>query len=186
MRSQSCFIRAQLLAGTIGAALLWPACARAEWCDLLFKEVSHSAEVVLLAEYRGARGQPPVMHVVEVLKGEYGQTLLHLATDDLGHEPRQGEMFLLALNPYHQLIRSIDGMGACSPISVLRLRRGKLQGRERDNYDGGSKPMTLDQLRAELALQLQGATIRQRAGGRAQQGGSRLEHHAHRDLQKQR
>jgi hypothetical protein len=180
MRERSCSHRLRLLAATIGSALLWSATAPAAWCDFPFREVSRGADTVLLAEYRGAKGAAAALHVIEVLKGEHAHELLSLPVEDLGHEPRPADLYLLALDATHQLIRSLQELGACSPISVVRVRHGKVQANARDDYDGGSRPLTLDQVRAELIPLLRGAS------GGAEQCHPRLEDHAQGNLREQR
>ena len=142
--------RSVVVAGT-GIALLSAAPASRAFCDFVFKDVAEHAPVVVLVEYQEAKGEEPILRVVEVLKGESDRETLRLGPHGLKvYDPSNGSQFLLALTHDHTLVKSVMGMGACTPISVLALRRGKLRGSERSNYDGESKSMTLEQLRADL------------------------------------
>ena len=121
------------------------------WCDLLFKDVAEGSDLIVLVEYSTMKHQPGRLSVVETIKGRAGDLALTPARFGLErYEPRNGDQFLLALGRDGDLVRYIQGTGACSAISILPVRGGKLRARYRVDYDGASKAMSLDQLRAEL------------------------------------
>ncbi len=123
------------------------------WCDLLFKEVAEVTENIVIADYRKAgRGQPGSVTVVEVLKGEvpHGQSIDPQRLKSL--RLKDGDRCVLALTPTYELVRYLRGMGACTAVSALPIRGGRLRSSDRSNYDGRRKPMSLDQLRQELSL----------------------------------
>jgi hypothetical protein len=67
---------------------------------------------------------------------------------------RPNDHVLLALGKDGQLVARSPGMGACLPVSLVRLRGDKLRGRDRVDYDSRREPMRLDELRLDLARQL--------------------------------
>lgn len=128
------------------------ALAAGSWCDLLFKDVSATAPNVLIARYHAPKGQQARIELVEILKGACEGRILGVGAQALrAHQPRNGDLFLLALDAHHRLLNSMNQIGACSAISVLPVRGGLLRASDRADYDGGSRPMTLDELRGELA-----------------------------------
>lgn len=133
------------------AALASPAGAEAPgWCDLVFKDVAHDAHFVVLAEVHREKQASPTLHVVDVLKGPR-QAVAPQVEDpgDLGLE--KAHHVLLALDEKQRPVGNGRSMGACTAISVLPIRDGKLRSRDRRNYDSGRGDMTLEELRQDLA-----------------------------------
>lgn len=133
-------------------ALLWSGIVPAEaWCELLFKDIARAASAIVLAEYRIERGQAPSVHVVEVLQGECARESLPLQSFQLPSNPRDGDRFLLALTQGYEPVSYLTSHGTCSAVNFLPIRKGRLSARVRADYDGENTPMTLEQLRLDLA-----------------------------------
>jgi hypothetical protein len=116
------------------------------WCDVVFRDVARSAEVVVLAEAEPS-GKPPELRVVEVLKGGYERPTVEIGTERRSqHRVKKGDHVFLALDGDLQPVGFVDGMGACFAVSVLRLREGKLRARDRLDYDYGREELSLDAL----------------------------------------
>jgi hypothetical protein len=127
------------------------------WCDLPFKDIVHQVDLVVLAEYRKPRGKPAAVFPLQVFKGLPIAGPLALDPRELrGFRPRNGSLFLLALSKRHRLVQYLERLGACSPVNAVLLRGGKLRGEDRFNYDNGSEPMTLEEVKADLAAHLAG------------------------------
>ncbi len=123
------------------------------WCDLLFKEVAVVADNVVIADYRKAKhGRPESVIVVEVLRGEVpqGQPIDPERLKSL--RLKDGDQCVLALTSFFEPVRYLRGMGACTAVNALPIRRGRLRSQDRSNYDGRRKPMSLDELRTELSV----------------------------------
>ncbi len=123
------------------------------WCDLLFKEVAAVAENIVIADYRKAgRGRTESVIVVEVLRGDVprGQPIDPERLKSL--RLKDGDQSVLALTSFFEPIRYLRGMGACTAVNALPIRGGLLRSRDRSNYDGRRKSMSLDELRAELSV----------------------------------
>ncbi|HKQ62914.1 MAG TPA: hypothetical protein VJS92_16595 [Candidatus Polarisedimenticolaceae bacterium] len=123
------------------------------WCDLPFKAAAAQAPNLVLVQFRAPKGQPPELFVVEVLKGRCRNEALNVDPTSLrSFAPRNRDLFLLALDRSLRLPSHAENLGACAAISVLPVRGGKLRAADREDYDGGTRPMTLEELRAELTL----------------------------------
>jgi hypothetical protein len=144
--------RAILFALACGLAAGAPVSAGA-WCDVVFKDVAHEAEIVVLARVVKAKSEPAGIHVVDVLKGDCGQRLPKLDAVDL-EGLRHQDHVLVALDADLRPLRGTRSLGFCEAISVLPIRGKKLRGRDRLDYDSQSKPMTLEELRDELSRDL--------------------------------
>ena len=126
------------------------------WCDLPFKDIVGSVDKVILVEYRKPRGKPASVVTLEVFKGESRPGSEDLEPADLAqYRPRNGSRYLIALTRFGRIVQYIEGIGACSPVSVVPLRGEKLRADDRFNYDGGHEPMTLDALREDLIRHLE-------------------------------
>ncbi len=137
----------------VAAILCVGADSPVSWCELLFKEVAVAAENVVIADYRKAsRGRPESVTVVEILRGEVpqGQPIDPERLKSL--RLKDGEQCVLALTSSFEPIRYLHGMGACTAVNALPIRGGRLRSRDRSNYDGGRKSMSLDELRTELSV----------------------------------
>lgn len=122
------------------------------WCGFLFKDVAEAARIVLLAQYHASGVEPATVKVVEVLKGAFTERTLALDLAELRSlRLRDRDYLLLALAANREPIRTLPGKGACSTVPILPVRGGKLRARDRQDYDDQQKPMTLDELRVELA-----------------------------------
>ncbi len=121
------------------------------WCELVFKDIVDQAAVVVLAEYESPRGEQPRMRVVDTLHGEDAPAEVAFVPDEMArYRPRHGDRFVIALNDRGAPLRYVRGMGACSAISILPIKKGQLRAADRPAYDGSSKPMKLDELRREF------------------------------------
>lgn len=123
------------------------------WCDVVFKDVAHEAEIVLLARIEKTKGASASVRVVDVLKGDCGQRLPNLDPADLAGLKHEDHVFV-ALDGDLRPLRGTRSLGFCEAISVLPVRNNKLRGRDRVNYDSQSKGITLEELRDELLRDL--------------------------------
>jgi len=121
------------------------------WCDLVFTDVIGEADSVIIAGYHRKGKSGPEFKVQEVLKGACADSDLDLDLEEFAYYRfKDGDQLVLALTSYHQPVRVVHGMGGCTAVSVLPIRGGKLRSKDRENYDFGSKSITLEALRAEL------------------------------------
>jgi hypothetical protein len=135
------------------------------WCDVVFKDVAHEADVVLLGRVEKAKGGPTSVHVVEVLKGDCGRRLLELDAADLAGL-KHDDHVLVALDGELRPLRGTRTLGFCEAISVLPIRGRKLRGRDRLDYDSRSTGMSLEELRDELRRDLGDDSKHARLSGR--------------------
>jgi hypothetical protein len=149
-----------------GLAAATPVFADA-WCDVMFKDVAHEAQVVVLARVERAKGAPAVLRVDEVLKDESGHQVSVLPSEALeGHQVKHGDRVLVALDGDHRLVRVTRSLGGCAAISVLPIRGGKLRARDRVNYDSREGAITLDRIRQQLLDDFADDSRRARCSGR--------------------
>jgi hypothetical protein len=142
------------LLGTIALLCLTPTHSLANWCELTFKEAASRAQVILLVRYEAPPGGAPRLVPVEVLRGSDVREGIGVFPAELrARLPQHGDQFMLALNAKLQLIDYAIGLGACSAISVLPIHDGKLRSRDRVDYDGERRALSLEALRADLGLQ---------------------------------
>jgi len=147
-------VRRRVLVSALALAASAGTSTRA-WCDLPFKDIVDRVETVILVEYRKPRGETASVVTLEVFKGESRQGSADLDPEELeAYRPRNGAKYLIALTSFGRIARYIEGIGACSPVSVLPLRGQKLRADDRFNYDGGHDPLTLDALREDLTRHL--------------------------------
>ena len=138
-----------LLCAVLTAAV--PATRADAWCDVVFKDVARSADIVLLAQVDKKKGEAPGLRVVEVFKGACEERTLNLQLEELAQSGvKDRDHVLLALTREMRLANDTRGLGACFAITVLPIRDGKLRARDRVNYDSRRGTMTLDELREEL------------------------------------
>jgi hypothetical protein len=127
------------------------AMASGSWCDVVFKDIAREADVLVLTRVELVDEAPPLLHVVDVLKGEYRRAELVLTGDALnGLGLKTGDQVLVALDDNHRQISTSRSLGMCDAISVLPIRSGKLRARDRLDYDSRKGAMTLNQLRQDL------------------------------------
>lgn len=120
------------------------------WCDLPFKDVAGSASAIALARY-DADGAEDRLPVVELIRGELATEVVTVDPGALrGYRLRDGQLFVFALDPSGRPIRALGETGYCEPVSILPIHRGMVRARFRPDYDGRSRPLPLDELRAEM------------------------------------
>ena len=127
------------------------AMASGSWCDVVFKDIAREADALVLTRVELVNEAPPLLHVVDVLKGEYPRGELALTGDALdGLRLKTGDQVLVALDGAHRQISTSRNLGMCDAISVLPIRGGKLRARDRLGYDSQRGGMTFNQLRQDL------------------------------------
>lgn len=138
-------------AALVASLVLFSGAIAEGWCDLVFKDVVPTAQNVIVAGYHRSGKSDASVSVVEVLKGECTDEDLDMDLEELeSYRLRDGDRLVVALTAYHQPIRVAEGMGGCTPVSILPIRGDKLRGRDRAHYDFRSKSMPFETLRSEL------------------------------------
>ena len=127
------------------------AMASGSWCDVVFKDIAREADALVLTQVELVDEAPPLLHVVDVLKGEYPRHELLLTGDALnGLRLKTGDQVLVALDDNHRQISTARNLGMCDAISVVAIRGGRLRARDRLGYDNQRGGMTFNQLRQDL------------------------------------
>lgn len=156
-------------------ALAASSMAQASWCDQVFKDTAGAAPVVVVARIDAPKDGPPMLAVVETLKGTYDGLSLKVESDSVDSLGlRDGDQVLLALTRERVLYGDDSRMGVCSATNVLPIRKGKLRSRDRPSYDSQTGSMKLYELKKDLQRHLSTPAFRpiHRASGDPESRGS--------------